>query len=62
VIGKDIPPISLNKSKKDLNVGKGKTKSGVDVFCEERSRDERSKYLNFLFKRSRIFSCLYDLP
>lgn len=37
VLGKDIPPISLN-------ILTGKKRSGVDVFKEERGREERSEH------------------
>lgn len=37
VLGKEIPPISPN-------IVNGKKRSGVDVFKEERGREERSEY------------------
>lgn len=41
VIGKDIPPISFDTSTKTSTAIKGTKKSGVEVFLEERSREER---------------------
>ncbi|EGG01740.1 uncharacterized protein MELLADRAFT_91921 [Melampsora larici-populina 98AG31] len=41
VIGKETPPIAFTKSNKALNTAKGSAKSGVDIFLEERGREER---------------------
>ncbi|EGG07071.1 uncharacterized protein MELLADRAFT_85981 [Melampsora larici-populina 98AG31] len=41
VIGKDIPPISFDTSTETSTAVKGIKKSGVEVFLEERSREER---------------------
>ncbi|EGG04018.1 uncharacterized protein MELLADRAFT_89719 [Melampsora larici-populina 98AG31] len=42
VIGKDISPISFDTSTKTATAVKNTTKSGVEVFLEERSREERN--------------------
>jgi hypothetical protein len=55
VIGKDIAPIPFDPSPNIKLTSKGTKKSGVDIFLEERSRDERSKFVISFLKAKLMF-------
>lgn len=68
VIGKDISPISFDTSAETSTAFKNTKKSGVEVFLEERSHEERSEFLFWINRCidkgrfcSNMCSCWYSL-
>jgi hypothetical protein len=56
VIGKDVPAISFDTPTKTSTAVTNTKKSGVEVFLEERSREERSELWKECLSNKTVYS------